>query len=210
MLFFLTLAYQKPEWKLRLSQQSYLWIPPLIGCSAYAIVLVEHRYVAPFILILWIAAFSCVLSTQADISRRVALSLVLGVLLVTGLRIAKSMTSDFAAILSKQENVNWQVAEGLHALGVHPGDKISCISLIPEVHWARLAGVKIVSEIPLGDGGIFWSAVPEEKRKVFEVFAATGAVAVVTKDPPVGDIKEGWIPLGNTSLYAYRLAPKPR
>ncbi len=210
LLFFLTLAYQKPEWKLRLSQQSYLWIPPLIGCSAYAIVLVEHRYVAPFILILWIAAFSCVLSTQADISRRVALSLVLGVLLVTGLRIAKSMTSDFAAILSRQENVNWQVAEGLHALGVHPGDKISCISLIPEVHWARLAGVKIVSEIPLGDGGIFWSAVPEEKRKVFEVFAATGAVAVVTKDPPVGDIKEGWIPLGNTSLYAYRLAPKPR
>jgi len=120
------------------------------------------------------------------------------------------MTSDFGAILSNQENVNWQVAEGLHALGVHPGDKISCISLTAEVHWARLAGAKIVSEIPLGDGGIFWSAAPEEKRKVFEVFAATGAVAVVTKDPPAGDIKEGWIPLGNTSLYAYRLAPKPR
>jgi len=59
----------KAEWKVRLFQQSYLWIPPLIGCSAYAIVLVEHRYVAPFVLILWIAAFSCLLSTPLEISR---------------------------------------------------------------------------------------------------------------------------------------------
>jgi len=203
--FFFILACQKPEWKVRLFQQSYLWIPPLIGCSAYAIVLVEHRYVAPFVLILWIAAFSCLLSTPLEISRGVALALVLAVLLVTGLRVAKSMTSDLAAILSKQENVDWQVAEGLHVLGVHPGDKISCVSLTAEAHWARLAGVKIVSEIPLGDGNTFWMENAGEKRKVFQVFAATGAKVVVTKDPPFYAVNEGWIPLAGTGFYAYRL-----
>jgi len=86
---------------------------------------------------------------------------------------------------------------------------VAGLSRVAEAHWARLAGVKIVSEIPLGDEGTFWSAAPEEKRKVFGVFAATGAVLVITKDSPPGAIKEGWIPLGNTAFYAYRLPAKP-
>jgi len=205
LLFFLILACQKSGWSVSLSQQSYLWIPPLVGCSAYAIVHVEFRLVAPFVLLLWVAAFSTLLGTSLQISRRVALALIFAVLAVTGLRVAKSMASDFAAILSRQVNVNWQVAEGLQVLGVNPGDKISGLSLTAEVHWARLAGVKIVSEIPLGDGNIFWMENPEGKRKVFQVFAATGAKVVVTKDPPLSAVNEGWVPLAGTGFYAYRL-----
>jgi hypothetical protein len=69
--------------------------------------------------------------------------------------------------------------------------------------------VKIVAEIPLGDEGLFWSAAPEEKRRVLQVFAGTGAAVVVTKDPPARAAKEGWIPLGNTAFYVYHLSPKP-
>lgn len=205
LLFFLILACQKPGWTVSLSQQSYLWIPPLVGCAAYAIVHVEFRLVAPFVLLLWVAAFSTVLGTSLQISRRVALSLILAGLAVTGLRVAKSMASDFAAILSKQENVSWQVAQGIQVLGVNPGDTISGLSLTAEVHWARLARVRIVSEIPLGDGNTFWMESPEEKRRVFQVFAATGAKVVVTKDPPFSAAKEGWIPLAETGFYAHRL-----
>jgi hypothetical protein len=205
LLFFLILVYRRPDWKLLLRQQSYLWIPPLIGCSAYAIVHVEFRLVAPFVLLLWVAGFSCLLGSALEIPRRVALALILAVLAVTGLRVVKSMSSDLAAILAKPENVNWQVAEGLHVLGLHPGDKISGLSLTAEVHWARLAGVKIVSEIPLGDVNIFWTADAEAKRRVFQVFAGTGAKVVVTKDPPLSAAKEGWIPLAGTGFYAYRL-----
>ncbi len=204
-LFFLILAYQKPQWKVRLLQQFYLWIPPLIGCSAYAIVHVEFRLVAPFVLLLWVAAFSCLLSSPLNNSRRISLALIAAVLAMTGLRVAKSMTSDMAAILSKQENVNWKVAEGLYVLGVHPDDKISVLSLTAEVHWARLAGVRIVSEIPLGDGNIFWTANPEAKRRVFQVLAATGAKVVVTYDAPPSAVGEGWIPLATTGFYAYLL-----
>lgn len=202
------LAYRNPDWRLLLREQSYLWIPPLIASAAYAIVLVEFRYVAPFILLLWMAAFSCFLRAVPGIPNRALVALVLAALSVTGLRIAKSSVSDLSASLSKQHNVDWEVSEALRALGIQSGDKVSGLSRVAEAHWARLAGVKIVAEIPLGDEAIFWSASPEEKRKVFEVFAATGAVVVVTKDPPIGAIKEGWIPLGNTPFYAYRLHPK--
>jgi hypothetical protein len=93
----------------------------------------------------------------------------------------------------------------LRVLGLQPGDKIAGLSLTAEVHWARLAGVKIVSEIPLGDGTIFWTSDPEAKRKVFQVLAGTGARVVVTKDPPLSAVSEGWIPLARTGFYAYRL-----
>jgi hypothetical protein len=205
LLFFLILAWRKPAWKLLLRQQTYLWIPPLIGCAAYAIVHVEFRLVGPFIPLLWIAAFSCFLGAGLEIPRRIALALIFAVLAVTGLRVAKSMSSDLAAILSKPENLNWQVAEGLHVVGLHSGDRIACIALNAEVHWARLAGVTIVSEIPLGDGAIFWTADPETKRRVFQLFADTGAKAVVTKDAPLFAASEGWIPLAKTGFYTHHL-----
>jgi hypothetical protein len=205
LLFFLILAWRKPAWKLLLRKQTYLWIPPLIGCAAYAIVHVEFRLVGPFIPLLWIAAFSCFLGAGLEIPRRIALALIFAVLAVTGLRVAKSMSSDLAAILSKPENLNWQVAEGLHVVGLHSGDRIACIALNAEVHWARLAGVTIVSEIPLGDGAIFWTADPETKRRVFQLFADTGAKAVVTKDAPLFAASEGWIPLAKTGFYSHHL-----
>jgi hypothetical protein len=144
-----------------------------------------------------------------QISRRIALALILATLAVTGSRLGKSMISDLAVILANPENVNWEVAERLRAIGLQPGDKISGLSLAAEVHWARLAGVKIVSEIPFGDANIFWMEDAEAKRKIFQIFDSSGAKMVVTKDAPAGAIKEGWIPLGTTTFYAYRLPPKP-
>jgi 4-amino-4-deoxy-L-arabinose transferase-like glycosyltransferase len=205
LLFFLLLAWRNAGWGVLLRGQSFLWVPPLIACANYAIVLVEHRYVAPFVLVLWVAAFSCLLGAGLELPRRIALALILAVLAVTGLRVAKSMSSDLAAILGKNENANWQIAEGLHVVGLRPGDKIACLSLNAEVHWARLAGVRIVSEIPLGDGNIFWTTDPETKRRVFQLFASTGARVVVTKDPPLFAASEGWIPLAKTGFYAHQL-----
>jgi 4-amino-4-deoxy-L-arabinose transferase-like glycosyltransferase len=205
LLFFLILVWRKPECKLLLLQQSYLWLPPLIGCAAYAVVHVEFRLVGPFTPLLWIAAFSCLQGAGLEVPRRAALALILAVLAVTGLRVAKSMSSDLAAILAKPENLNWQIAEGLHVVGLQPGEKIACLSLNAELHWARLAGVKIVSEIPLGDGNVFWTADPETKRRAFQLFASTGAKVVVTKDPPLFAASEGWIPLAKTGFYTHHL-----
>jgi 4-amino-4-deoxy-L-arabinose transferase-like glycosyltransferase len=205
LLFFLILIWRKPDWKLLLFGQSYLWLPPLIACAAYSIVLVEHRYVGPFVLVLWVAAFSCLLGAAAEIPRRVRLALILAVLAVTGLRVAKSMSSDLAIVLSKPENANWQVAEGLRVIGLHPADKIAILSLSAELHWARLAGVKIVSEIPVGDGNIFWREDPESKGRIFQVLAGTGAKVIITKGPPLAAENEGWIPLASTGFYAHHL-----
>lgn len=206
LLFLVFLAREKfGRLVLLLRKQSYLWAPPLIACSSYAMVLVEGRYVAPFLLLLWISAFSCALGPASQLSSRGAIALVLAVLSVTGLRVVKSAASDMFVILAKPENLDWKVAEGLRNLGIQPGEKISGLSRVAEAHWARLAGVKIVSEIPLGDENLFWTAPADLRQKILATFAGTGANIVVTINPPPCAIKEGWLPLGTTGFYVFRL-----
>jgi 4-amino-4-deoxy-L-arabinose transferase-like glycosyltransferase len=202
-LFFL--AFGKSNWTLSLRRQWHLWIPALLACLTYALVLVEGRYVAPFVLFLWVAGFSCFFQSASELSRRVALALVLSVVSLTGLRLAKFMEADLVGMSFKQRNIDWEVSQALRAVGIHSGDRVAAISAVGEVQWARLAGVKVVSEIPFAQEDAFWNADPETQRKVFEILARTGARIVVTKQPPTSATHPGWIPLGSTGFFAYRL-----
>ena len=202
-LFFLACA--KPTWTLAARRQWYLWISSLIACLSYAIVLVEGRYVAPFIIFLWVAVFSCFFEAASQLPRRVAFALVLAMVSVTGLRLAKSVEATLTGASSTGRNVDWEASQALRALGTRPGDKVAAISAVSEVEWARLAGLTVVSEVPFGQEGIFWSADSDTKRKVFELFSQTGATIVVTKQPLPSAVAEGWTPLGSTGFYAHPL-----
>lgn len=196
-------------WTGTLFREWYLWTPPLIACLAYAIVHVEPRLVAPFVLLFWIAGFSSLLSSAVDIPRRAAIALVLAVVAVIGLRVAKSSASNLVAALARQEHVNWQIAQGLRQMGLRRGDKVSGLALDHQVNWARLAGVTIVSEMPLGEEEAFRALTPEEQLKVLQLMAGTGAKVLVTAQPPLCAVDQDWIPLGNSGFYAHRL-PSPK
>ncbi len=208
-LLFLLFLLDDPKWPALLRHQWFLWLPPLLACISYSLVLVEGRYIAPFLLLLWVSAFSFAASSAPALSSRNAMALALALLSVTTLRVAKSTASDFLTVLAKQENADFEVAEGLHVLGIQPGDKAASIARMADVHWARLAGIKIVSEIPLGEENVFWTANASEKSRVFEALARTGAKVLVTKNAPPSAVLEGWIPLAETGFYAYRLDSHP-
>jgi 4-amino-4-deoxy-L-arabinose transferase-like glycosyltransferase len=185
-----------------------LWLPPAVACLAYSIVLVENRYVAPFLVFLWIAAFAGAVRVPSVLSRRVATAVLLGILCVTGIKTAKYFTTDLFA-LQHQRNVYWDVAQNLSKIGVKPGDKFALIGSTEGVHWARLAGVQIVSVLPLGDDEVFWNADRATQERVFAAFASTGSRLVVVKDPPPGSARENWRQLGNTPYYTHLLPGNP-
>jgi len=185
-----------------------LWLPAAGACLAYSVVLVENRYVAPFLVFLWLGAFAAVVSLPSAASRRVAIAVVLGVLCVTGIKAAKYFVSDLI-VIPHQENVYWDVAQNLPKIGIKPGDKVALIASKAGIHWARLAGVQVVSEIPLGDDDVFWNADRATQERAFTAFASTGSRAVVVKDPPRRAVNEGWIQIGDTAYYAYLLPGKP-
>jgi 4-amino-4-deoxy-L-arabinose transferase-like glycosyltransferase len=202
LLFLFFLAAREGEVWALLRHRWFLWLPSLLACGAYSLVLVEGRYVAPFILLLWLAGYS-ILFSASQLSRPTATAMVLAVLSVTGLRAAKSMEKDTAAS-RVQENLDWQVCEGLQTLGVRAGERIADVGGAGKMLWAHQAGVRLVAEIPFGEQGTYWGAEAETRRKILQVFAGTGASVVVTKDPPPWAVKEGWIPLGKTGFYVYR------
>ncbi|HKW55759.1 MAG TPA: hypothetical protein VJN42_00250 [Candidatus Acidoferrum sp.] len=181
-----------------------LWLAPLAGCAGYSLVLTEARYVAPFIVFLWLALFASVLRQPSAASRRIATAVVLGILAFTGMRTVKYFVSDVLATRG-QRNINWEVGMHLREIGIQPGDTVSVIASREEVHWARLAGVRIVAELPLGQDGLFWAGDDATQERVFDAIAKTGAVTVVVRDAPPGAVRRGWIKLGDTPYYAYLL-----
>jgi len=182
-----------------------IWLPATIGCLAYSFVLVENRYVAPFLPFLWLSVFAAVLSFP---SRPIRLAVVLAILSITGIKTAKYFVSDLIAI-GHQENVDWQVSQSLRNFGLKPGDRVAVIAANGEAHWARLAGVKIVTELPLGQEGNFWEGDAALQDRVFAAFATTGSRVVVVKGPPLGSIKNGWFRLGDTPYCAHTLPGNP-
>ena len=185
-----------------------LWLPPGLACAAYSLVLVEPRYVAPFLVFLWLAGFASVARASDASSKRILFAVLLGVLSVTGIKTAKYFVSDMAA-MGHQQNEYWEVAQNLHKLGVEPGDRVSIIAGKAVAHWARLAGVKIVAELPLGEDATFWSGDRATQERVFAAFAGTGSRVVVAKDPPPDIALKDWHRLGDTDYYAHFLPVFP-
>jgi len=186
----------------------YVWLPSLLACLAYSIVLVEGRYVAPFILVLWTAALAGVSSSAVLLDRRVIRGVALAMCCLVGTRIAKSAVSEVIALRSSpaaRENVDWEVAQGLHFLGIAPGDTVAGISIMGKAHWARLAGIRVVAEIPLGEELTFWTADSALRRKILDTFAGTGARAIIEEAPPLCADKTEWKQLPGTDYYVYQL-----
>jgi hypothetical protein len=194
------------EWLSVASRQWFLWFPATVACLGFACVLVEGRYVASFLVVLWLAAFGCSLGSVSVPSRRVAVAVVLAVTLVTSVKVLKFAVTDAIAI-PKQVNENWEAAQKLKELGVRPGDRVALIGVLAEQHLLRLANVKAVAELRYHDERKFWTGHASLQDTVFAAFATTGSKIVVAAHVPITAVKEGWIRLGNTDYYARSLAP---
>ena len=189
-------------------RQWFLWFPAAAACLGFAGVLVEGRYVASFLVVLWLAAFASSLSSGSVAFRGVAVAVVFAVTLVTAVKMAKYAVTDALAI-PKQANENWEAAQKLKKLGVRPGDRVALIGVLAEQHLLRLANVKAVAELRYRDERKFWTGDAGLQDAVLSAFATTGSRIVVAAHAPITAVKEGWIRLGNTDYYARSLPTKP-
>jgi hypothetical protein len=196
------------EWMAAICRQWFLWFPAATACLGFASVLVEGRYVASFLVILWVTAFASSLGSASAASRRVAVAVLLAAVLVTGLKTLKYAVSDALAI-PRQVNDNWEAAQKLKEFGVSPGDRVALIGVLAEQHLMRLAKVKAVAELRYRDEQEFWTGNARLQDSVFTAFAATGSRIVVAVHAPLTAVKEGWIRLGNTDYYTRSLFAKP-
>jgi hypothetical protein len=186
-------------------------LPPVAALAMYAPVYVEIRYFAPFVVILWLGLLAAVRFPDEAIHRRkalwaaaVALIFVLGSLCFS-ITDATGPSTLGEALKWKGSFLQYEVADGLHSMGVQPGDKVAWIRPTApnrqRYDWARLGRFKIIAEIPGVAEKAFWTASPEVQARVVQVLQGTPAKALIATQPPPAGSRLDWRPIGSTGFY---------
>ena len=191
------------------------WWLPILSFAAFVLYLpvhVEPRYVAPFIPAMWLVLFAALRLPITERSKKLikyaALITAMLIIFAQTTRSLSSFRSAFAA-RHQQEFLQLQIADRLNRMGIQPGHSVGAINFDPfwlaVVHWARLAHVHIIAEIPNVDSNTFATADESRRREVIDAFAKTGATALVAEHVPKNVTLPGWEQIGDTDYYVLKL-----
>jgi hypothetical protein len=200
---------------MRWSREAFLWVPALVAFGAYSLIHIETRFLPAFLVIFWLSLFAALTIPDSAAARKIVWCVTIAVALTVGIRVLRSAVVEAGHVTGPRLNIYANVAQQLHELGLRPGDKVGSIGFGFDGHWAHLAGVTIVAEIPESDAGAFWIADPETKAKVFELFAKYGAKAVVCNRIQAHTIPSdwiritGWTPDGRATYYVHPIGVVP-
>jgi hypothetical protein len=178
-------------------------LPLVAPLAMYALVHVEFRFIAPFGLMLLIRALSklrVVAGTQPPLLKRSLMA----VTLAPALAMVWPVAHDLKDVFTNRSYEPWEVAVGLHEMGIPVGTELASIGTGLSAYWAHLAGVKIIAEISEKDQANFLAADPVKKTEALRKFLELGAKTVVTQNAAVAQSMDGWQEIGQTHYYVWR------
>jgi hypothetical protein len=227
--FLLLGARLYPAW--RPTANAFWLVPFLLGIATlciYGIVNVEDRYLSAAFLVLLLPLFAAMRipatggnSTVQSTATRTGASaaIVLLALLAVGesARTVGELRRNLVFALSPTGWYNHDIFPAAHALndlGVGPGDTVACIGTIAcmyDPYWARLAGVRILTEIYEPNPPLYpyLAAIPN-REQAYDVARREGARVLVGYFDPglmtgTNPVSAGWRELGQTHFYALPL-----
>jgi hypothetical protein len=222
-------ARLRPAW--RPTANAFWLVPFLLGIATlciYGIVNVEDRYLSAAFLALLLPLFAAMRISHAAQNSAVqstairtgaSAAIVFLALLAVGesARIVGELRRNLVFALSPTgwyDHDIFPAAHALNALGVGPGDTIACIGTIActyDHYWARLAGVRILTEIYEPNPPLYpnLAAMPN-REQVYDVAQREGAKVLVGYFDPglmtgTNPVSAGWKELGQTHFYALPL-----
>jgi hypothetical protein len=184
-------------------------LPAVAAMGMYALVWVEPRYVAAFIVLLWAGLLSRLSLAESEESRRMLAGVTLAAVILLGSTAAGSMAYKLQQWQTGSNDTYWEVANGLKRMGIRPQDKVACIGFDRQIrpYWARLSRLTVVARIPTDEVPYFWAAEPAVKSRVMEALARTGAKVAVAETIPRSQATSPleWRRIGKTEYYASML-----
>jgi hypothetical protein len=199
----LVLAFVAASWKrtrARLTQLWFIWFPPLVTLGLYSLVLVEPRYAAVWITIIWMVLFAAVDWPQAAGIRSVGAAVVLAIAITSGGAVVKGGFDNLAESMRKEPNVQFEIGESLLGMGLKPGDELAFLghTTLP-YYWAHLSRLRVTGDIQFDDLHSYWIAPQQKRDEIAESFRAHGIKALVVVGPP--QIADTWRAIGDTGYY---------
>ena len=209
-----------------LAQYWYLLIPALAALLMYALVYVEGRYIAPFIVLLNVGLYAGVRLPDSPEGRRLmtCVTIVIVAMTLFSLRpvIVAAASTTVNSVMSGEgatPNPKWEVADALRRMGVREGAKFASLEYPGrgKTPWARLARVQFVAELYDEEGcdlqcpngqiykHAFWYADDALKSRIIQTFRDSGAEFIVTDGVPRWAMADGWQRVGRTGTFLYSL-----
>lgn len=193
----------------------------LCAFGLYALVYVESRYVAPFVVVFWGGALAWLRLPAGPVYRHLAVASGAVLALLVWLNIA-AFNLEGAGALSGLPSLPVQaaspgrfsggghdshpeIADGLLRLGVKHGDTVGFVGDSFAAYWARLARVRIVAEVPSRDAQDFWDGDPHTRVEVLETMARAGAVALIAAKLDASPNPPGWHSVGEAGYVVHFL-----
>ena len=226
LLILLLLAGARFRPRFRASANAFWLVPVFLGLAVlgiYSIVNVEDRYITVGFLTLLLPLFAALRIAPAvnSLSARTAAcsAVALLALLAVGesARIVGELRRNLAFVhypAGWYDHDAFLAAHALNDLGVGPGDTIACIgtrACLYDHYWARLAGVRIITEIYEPDAPLYphLAAMPN-RSQAYDIVRQQGAKVLVGYLDPgkmTGNdaVSAGWRALGPTPFYALPL-----
>ncbi len=186
----------------------------IAGIGLYSLLNVEPRYIASFLFLGFVALVMSVRYSDNKPKSRVLMmsSAIALAFFLIGLSAYSLVDQSCRSLRSEGEKLSYKeafieqiaVKDFLQKQGLLQGDEIAIIGS-PPVNWARMAGVKIVAEIPIIDQML--SASVEQRSACLQALRNEGIKAIVVKDSRFREPSQsGWIPIpGSRDYFAYIL-----
>ena len=186
-----------------LERSWWLIVPSGAAMLMYSSLFLEGRYIAPFLVMLWGGTLLAVEPFMSGAWRRGLFGAAAAVLLLMTLpRIAPTPR----ALLPGHRDEHGQGAAFVLGTGLTPGDAVAVIGDGAYAYWARVAGLRIVAEVPSRATTEFWASDGADQRLLLDKFRQAGAAAVITRRPPNAAALPGWTTQADGDLSVLRLS----
>jgi hypothetical protein len=176
----------------------WLFIWPAAAAILFAAVLLDYRYLFPFIVLAFTALFAAAwIVTGPEKMTAVALTVAAGLLLTYCPDMARQILQN----VQHPAPSNLVVARRMAALGIRPGDELASADFASYSYFARLAGARFTMQMLTEDLAVppklpqaEIQKLPEpEVQALIETLRANGARALVSMWHPAFDNDAGWV-----------------
>ena len=178
----------------------FLWLPSAAMLALYSLVLVEPRYVAVAMAVVWLSLFAALPWNKISSVPRLGSAVVLAIAVISGAALFREVAPNLMACIRPPTHTQWVAAIEMRRLRFQLGDHVAVLghTTIAD-YWAHLDGFTIVADVPVEEVQSYWSSTPESRAEISSTLARLGVKAIVSAAPP--PVSDGWQRLGDSGYY---------
>ena len=183
----------------------YLLAPSVAALGAFSLLLVLYRYVAPFVLLVWMVLFGALRFPATRERRRLVQ---FAIICASAVALISPVLESILGVGQHVPATYAEAAETLRAAGIKRGDAVAMVwnedwesDALTGIFIPRLLRARIVGEAE--PARVFWSSSKENQERVLAALFGIGAKAIIARNPPAGSIVAPcWHQLGETEFSA--------